>query len=172
MVRNGLIRRGLRSFRRDGVEQRGPAAIRGRVEVHRDGAIAAAFTRDGALDQNTLVPSQVFSADLEVAGLDGLALMWSATTSLGIRSDYVAKIGTTPNTTIFRRRDELNLLVPSDPAEAVLNFRAVEGPVLASLGLEAMLRTGVDLITDVVEQTGSMCTVTADALMLQAELGY
>nr|WP_284291954.1 hypothetical protein [Angustibacter aerolatus] len=118
------------------------------------------------------MPSQVFSADLEVAGLDGLALMWSATTSLGIRSDYVAKIGTTPNTTIFRRRDELNLLVPSDPAEAVLNFRAVEGPVLASLGLEAMLRTGVDLITDVVEQTGSMCTVTADALMLQAELGY
>lgn len=101
-------RRGLQRFVRQGkrpLTAAGGAVARGRVEVHGDGSVAVAFTRDGAIRGEGQQRSQVALDDFEAVARDLLAVLWEARRRLRVASDYTARIAVTPPSEIFRVPD-------------------------------------------------------------------
>lgn len=172
LTRQELTRRGLRRFTRAGsrsISAAAPAKARARVEVHGDGTIALAFTRDGALPGEGHQRTQVPIVDIESAAMDFLALLLSARASLGMSSDYTARLTVSPPTEIFRRSDsvEMGHFVPWDQ-QRVYGYRPVDGPVLGTAGRSDLIASWVDIVTDAMNQAGSACAL--DAAQIEAAL--
>jgi hypothetical protein len=142
--------------------------MRARIEVHGDGSVAAAFTRDGYLSPDEPTKrGHVAIRDIEQTGLEFFALLWTAVRSLGVTGDYVARIGVVPPTSAFRRSDPqvLGAFVPFDGSHTVLGYRPVDGPILASGGLEGALRSWFDLVIDAVNQAGVASQLDPDEFL-------
>lgn len=158
-------RRGLRRFTRSGMRDMlgaSPSRARARVEIHGDGTIALAFTRDGALPGEGHQPTQVPINDIESASLDFLALLLSARARLGLTGDYAARLTVFPATEIFRRPDPYGFgrFAPWDQ-QRVYGYRPVDGPIIASGSTSELIASWVDIVTDAVNQAGAPCSLTA-----------
>lgn len=165
LTRQELTRRGLRRFTRAGsrsISAATPAKARARVEVHGDGTIALAFTRDGALPGEGHQSTQVPIVDIKSAAMDFLALLLSARTSLGMSGDYTARLTVSPPTQIFRRSDSgvMGHFMPWDQ-QRVYGYRPVDGPVIGTAGRSELIASWVDIVTDAVNQAGSACALDA-----------
>ena len=162
-------RRGLQRFIRVGRRdiQAAPGAVaRARVEVHGDGTVAVAFTRDGALSSEGRQAGQVPVDDIESTAVELFQLLWAARNELRTSSDYTARLTVHPPTQIFRRPDptESGRYQPWDE-HRVYGYVPVEGPVLVSEGLESALESWVALVSDAVNQAGSACSLDVDQLL-------
>lgn len=158
-----FVRQGRRAFLADR-----SATARARTEVHADGTVAVAFTRDGGFDGEFRQPGHVAITDFEAAGLDLFALLWAARTELGVTGDYTARITVYPPTQIFRAPNRNSPgFVPFHESERVLAYRPVNGAILADEGRPGALRTWVDLINDAVNQTGFASVINIDELLTQ-----
>ncbi len=168
LTRDEQTRRGLRRYTRAGhrtIRSAGSAKARGRVEVHGDGTIAAAFTRDGALPGEAHQRTQVPIADIEATALDFLALLLSVRTTLGMSGDYTARLTVHPPTQIFRRSDSSmqGHFVPWDE-QRVYGYRPVDGPIIGTAGRRELISSWVDVVADAVNQAGSACALDAAEL--------
>jgi hypothetical protein len=161
-------RRGLRRFTRAGqrpITAAGSAIARGRVEVHGDGTVAAAFTRDGAMPGEGRQYTQVPIVDLESTGLDFLALLLAVRSTLGVQGDYTARFAVVPPTQIFRRSDSamLGYFAPWD-GERVYGYRPVEGSIIGTTTRSEVISSWVDIVTDAIHQAGSACSLISGQL--------
>ncbi|WP_426561344.1 helix-turn-helix domain-containing protein [Angustibacter sp. McL0619] len=150
-------RRGLRLFYRSaqdaGFYNSHP---RGRVEVHGDGSVAVAFTRDGNFPGEPGTQNHIAIEDLESVARDLLVLLLTHRRAVQVPGDYVFRLGLAPSTQLFRRRDPGEAaFIPFDEQQRVLDFRTVEGPILLSHGIEAGVETWFEVIEDAVHQTGT-----------------
>ncbi|KQS69832.1 helix-turn-helix domain-containing protein [Modestobacter sp. Leaf380] len=170
---NEVTRRGLQRYYRFGrqpVSQAGGATPRARVEVHGDGTVAMAFTRDGFFRGETQ-RGEVALADIEQTGLEFFALLWTARTALGVTGDYSARIAVEPSTQVFRRLDpHINEFLPFDESHRVLGYAPVDGPVLVDGGRDQALTTWLDLVRDAVNQAGVTSSLDAEEIILQWQL--
>lgn len=162
-------RRGLQRFFRTGrreITAARPAIARARVEVHGDGTVAVAFTRDGAIPGEGHQATQVPIDDIEATGLDFFALLWAVRTVLGISGDYTARLTMSPPTQIFRRPDPvLRGEYQRWDQQRVYGYLPVDGPVLTSEGLESALTSWVETVGDAVNQAGAPCTLDVARLL-------
>jgi hypothetical protein len=168
LTRDETTRRGLQRFTRTGsraISAAAPARARARVEVHGDGTVAIAFTRDGALFGEGRQPTQVPVNDIESTAVDFLALLMQSRKTLGVTGDFVARLTVHPPTEIFRRPDSVvsGSFVPWDE-QRVLGYRPVDGVVIGTAGREELLSSWVDLVTDAVHQAGAPCTLDANRI--------
>lgn len=168
LTRPETTRRGLRRFTRVGSRassQTGSAKARARVEVHGDGTVAVAFTRDGAIPGEGHQSSQVPINDIESTALDFLALLLTVRRGLKVTGDYTARLTVHPPTEIFRRPDPVmgGRFVPWDE-QRVYGYRPVDGPIIGTAGRDDVLSSWVDIVTDAVNQAGAACSLDADQL--------
>jgi hypothetical protein len=101
------------------------------------------------------------------------ALPWTATRDLRVAGDYMARIGVVPATQLFRRSDP-NLrgeFLPFDEAHRILGFRPVDGPILASAGLDAALSRWFNLVIDAVNQAGVSSRLDAEEFLRGVDIG-
>jgi len=147
------------------INQAGSAKARARVEVHADGTVAVAFTRDGAIPGEGHQSSQVPTTDVESTALDFLALLLTTRSALPVTGDYTARLTVNPPTQIFRRPDPVmgGHFVPWDE-QRLYGWRHVDGPIVGTAGRDEVLSSWVDIVTDTVNQAGSACTLDADYL--------
>lgn len=154
---------GLRRYRRHAVRvitlpKQPQAKLQGRVELHGDGSVVVAATRDtGYLGgPATGGPGEVAIRDLEQVGLDLLRVLRESQRRRGFHTDYAARLGISPSTQIFRRSDPsiLGHFVPFDESHRVLDFQTVDGPIIGSRDESDLVASTFDVITDVVNQTG------------------
>lgn len=174
LTRSASTRRGLRRFSRTGsrnLSAAGSATARARVEVHADGAVAVAFTRDGAIPHEGQQPSQVPIIDIETTALDFLSLLMTTRNALRITGDYTARLTVNPPTQIFRRHDAgTSLFVPWDEQDRVLNYRPVDGLIVGTAGRDELLASWVSIVSDAVNQAGASCYLDARELDTALEL--
>lgn len=173
---NEPTRRGLQRFIRAGgrtVRAITSAMMQARVEVHGDGAIAVAFTRDGVFSREPVQRSDVAIQDIEQTGVEFFALLWSAARTLTVNGDYMARIGVAPTTQLFRRSDPhlRGEFLPFDEAHRIPGYRPVDGPILASAGLDAALNSWFDLVIDAVNQTGVSSRLDAEEFLKDLHVG-
>lgn len=166
LTRHESTRRGLRRYTRSGtrpINGASSAKARGRVEIHGDGTIALAFTRDGALPGEGHQRTQVPVVDIESAALNFLALLLSARETLGTNGDYTVRLTVTPPTEIFRRGDagQLGRFQPWDE-QRVYGYRPVDGSVIGTAGRTELISSWVDVVTDAVNQAGAGCDLNAN----------
>jgi hypothetical protein len=174
---NETTRRGLQRFVRAG--RRVPHAsaggkIRARIEIHGDGAIAVGFTRDGVFSRREpLQRGHVAIQDIEQTGVEFFALLWTAARTLRVSGDYMARIGVVPTTQLFRRSDPhlRGEFLPFDEVHRILGYRPVDGPILASAGLDAALSSWFDLVVDAVNQAGVSSRLDAEDFLKDLDVG-
>lgn len=171
LTRGAVTRRGLQRYYRTG-EQPIPkysATPRARVEVHGDGSVAVALTRDGAFGDGH--PGQVAIPDIEQTGRELFTLLWSTHTNLSVTGDYTARITVSPGTEEFRRPDSIvSDFTPFDESHRVLGYQPVDGPIITEGGLEGALESWLDLVRDAVNQAGARSTLDAQDLMTALHL--
>lgn len=164
LTRNALTRRGLRRFTRTGDRTIGapdPSKARARVEIHGDGTVALAFTRDGAIPGEGRQRTQVPIVDIESAAKDFLALLLSVRSGLGVGGDYTARLTVSPPTEIFRRAGlSVTDFVPWDQ-QRVYGYRPVDGSIIGTAGRSELIASWVDIVTDSVNQAGAACALDA-----------
>lgn len=165
LTRDVHTRRGLRRFTRAGhrtISAAGSAKARARVEIHGDGTVAVAFTRDGALFGEGQQRTQVPIVDIEATALDFLALLLVERGALGMSGDYTARLAVCPPTQIFRRSDPTvdGAFVPWD-GQRVYGYRPVDGPVIGTAGRHELISSWFDIVTDAVNQAGASCSLDA-----------
>lgn len=175
LTRDVPTRRGLQRFTRQGhrtITAASGAVARGRVEVHGDGTVIAAFTRDGAIPGEGRQLGQVPIDDIEATGLDFFALLWQLSQELNVTSDYTARLTVHPPTQIFRRPDPTlaDHLQPWDEEHRVYGYAPVDGPVLTGEGLEVALTSWVDIVSDAVNQTGTASNLEVNQLLTSLRL--
>lgn len=163
--------RGLHRFTRVGrreIHRAQPAVARSRIEIHGDGTIAVAFTRDGALPGEGRQHTQVPVTDIESTALDFFALLWQTRSELGVQGDYAARVTVHPPTEIFRKPDSTlqGHLQPWDE-QRVYGYVPIDGPILIGDGRETALGSLVALATDAVNQAGAAASLDADHLLTQ-----
>lgn len=164
-------KRGLRRFRRTGrrpIRAAEPATMLAHVEVHFDGAVAVAFTRDGAIPGEGHQPTHVPVDDIEQTGLQFLALLMALRSQLDVAGDYNARLTVYPATEIFRRPDPgtRGYYQPWD-MQRIYGYRPVDGVLTGTGDDDALLTSGIELIADAVNQAGSPCSLDGDALIRQ-----
>ena len=148
--------------------------MRARIEVHGDGAIAVGFTRDGVFSpREPLQRGHVAIQDIEQTGLEFFALLWTAAQTLKVSVDYMARIGVVPTTQLFRRSDPhlRGEFLPFNEAHRVLGYRPIDGPVLASAGLDGALTSWFDLVVDAVNQAGVKSRLDAEEFLKDLNVG-
>lgn len=164
LAQQGTTRVALRRYRRNCSRVINPpgqqqAKLQGRVELHGDGSVVVAATRDTGYigGPATGGPHEVAIIDLEQVGLDLLRTLRESQGRRGFHGDYAARIGISPDTQVFRRSDPalLGHFVPFDPSHRVLDFRPVDGPIIGSRDESILIASTFDVITDVVSQTGA-----------------
>lgn len=175
LTRDTPTRRGLRRFSRTGsrnISAAGSATARARVEIHGNGTVAVAFTRDGAIPGEGQQLSQVPNVDIESTALDFLALLMSARTALGVTGDYHARLTINPPTQIFRRSASVvsGHFIEWGEQDRVLNWRPVDGLIVGTAGRDELLSSWVDIVTDAVNQAGTQCGLNARDLDITLEL--
>lgn len=170
-------RRGMQRFTRRGQRSltgASGAVVRGLVEVHGDGTVIAAFTRDGAINGEGRQPGQVPIADIEATALDFFALLWQASQELSVTSDYAARLAIHPSTEIFRRSDSdstaLEHFRPWSEDDRVFGYAPIDGPIITGEGRDTALSSWIDLVTDAVNQAGAMCTLDVNQLITRLML--
>jgi len=169
-------RRGLQRFVRQGertINGGGLDAVsRARVELHGDGSVAVAFTRDGAIPGEGRSRSQVPLDDFEAVARDLFALLWAARERLGVVSDYAARITVTPPTQIFRvpHPQVRGAYETWNEASRVYGYVPVTGPIIATEGFEGALRSWFDLVNDAINQTGYTWPLDAGDVLLAVQL--
>jgi hypothetical protein len=168
-----VTRRGLQRYYRFGrqsMNRGGGATPRARVEVHGDGTVAVAFTRDGFFRGETR-RGEVAIADIEQTGLEFFALLWTAKTSLGVAGDYSARITVEPPTQLFRRLDpQIDEFQDFDESHRVLGYGPVDGPVLVDGGRDQALASWLDLVRDAVNQAGVASALDPEEIILRLQL--
>lgn len=163
LTREVQTRRGLRRFTRAGhrtISAAGSAKARARVEIHGDGTVAVAFTRDGALFGEGQQRTQVPIVDIEATALDFLALLLAVRGALGLSGDYTARLTVRPATQIFRRSDPVvgGAFMPWD-GQRVYGYRPVDGPIIGTADRRELISSWLDIVTDAVNQAGASCSL-------------
>jgi hypothetical protein len=169
LTRSETTRRGVRRFVRVGrrtLTRSDHANAWARVEVHGDGAIAMAFTRDGALGANLRQPTGVPIADIESTALDFAALLQTARSQMNVTGDYMARLTVHPATQIFFRSDPSlpGQFLPWDQ-ERVYGYTHINGPIIGTAGRDELLASWLDILTDAVHQTGATTRVSLEWLL-------
>jgi len=162
-------RRGLQRFSRTAFRQiqvppvNHPARMHARIEVHGDGTVAVAFTRDGAIVGEGRQPGHVPINDIDSSAVDFLALLLATRTALGLNSDYTARLTVHPPAEVFRRRDPVvsSAFIPTD-GHRVFGYRPVDGVIVGAAGRDELMSSWVDIVTDAVHQAGASTSLSAD----------
>lgn|GEM_PF-1666554 len=170
-TRRGLqrfVRQGQRTLTAGGLD----AVPRARVELHGDGSVAVAFTRDGYIPAEGRARGQVALDDFESVARDLFALLWEARVRLRVTSDYIARITVTPTTQVFRVPSQqlAGAYETFNEAGRVYGYGPVSGPIVASEGLEGALRTWFDVANDAINQTGYTWPLDAGHVLLEMQL--
>src|SRR5699024_3521466 len=141
-------------------------AIRARVEVHQDGALAVGFTRDGLLHPQDINPDHAAVDDIEKIGLDLVALNQTQQAAREHLGDYVVTMNVAPKATISRRPDtQLHGLYTTFSDNDVFPvFRPVKGTVVTTLGRPELLSSAMDIINDAMNQVNSEARWTSEIL--------
>lgn len=165
-------RRGLRRFTRQGQRNisAAPGAVaRGHIEIHGDGTVIAAFTRDGAIPGEGRQFGQVPIDDIEATAMDFFALVWQTRQDLNVTSDYIARLAVLPQTQIFRRPDPVlaGHLQPWDEEHRVYGYAPVDGPILTGEGLAEALASWIDITSDAVNQTGAAGALDVNQILTE-----
>lgn len=141
------------------------SVIRARVELHGDGTVAVAFTRDGALGKSTRQPTGVPVVDLDSTALDFIALLMTARTEMSSTGDYAARLTVHPPTELFYRSDpHLHGTFLDWDGQRVYGYHHIDGPIIASEGDDELLSSWTDILTDAVHQTGARSSVDSAEL--------
>lgn len=167
LVKAEQTRRGLRRYFRVGERHlRGNVTPCARVEVHTDGAITVAVTRDGAFPGESRVDQQVAIPDIEQVGLDLYALLSVWQKHTGHLTNYSARIGISRPTEQFRRADPTvgGHFVPFNEQHRVPDYQPVDGPILAASDSHTARLSCLDVIRDAVNQAGVETHVQVDHL--------
>lgn len=166
LVEAGPTRRGLRRYFRVGQRHLVNAAPCARVEVHTDGAITVAVTRDGAFPGESRLDQQVAIPDIEQVGLDLYALLSAWQKGTGHLTDYSARIGISRPTDQFRRADPTvgGRFAPFDEQHRVPDYQPVDGPILAASDSHTARLSCLDVIRDAVNQAGLETRLQVDHL--------
>lgn len=172
MTRDEPTKRGLRRFTRSASREiscAAPARARARVEIHGDGTIAAAFTRDGALPGEGYQRTQVPIIDIETTARDFLALLMQVRDDLNVSGDYNARLTVHPPTQIFRRSasGSAGEFVPWD-GQRIYGYRPVDATVIGTAGRSELISSWVDVATDAVNQAGAASSL--DAYQIETEI--
>jgi len=155
---------GLRRYRRQAARTvtlggQHQAKLQGRVELHGDGCVVVGATRDTAYmgGPATGGPHEVAIRDLEQVGLDLLRALRETQRKRGFHTDYATRLGISTPTQVFRRADPsmLGHFVPFDASHRVVDFQPVDGPIIGSRDETVLVASAFDVITDVVNQTGT-----------------
>jgi hypothetical protein len=174
LTRHVDTRRGLQRYVRDArrtLDAPTQPTLQGRVEVHGDGSVAIAFTRDGALGRDDVQRTQVPIDDIERTALEFFALLWETRTRLGVSGDYTTRVTVQPPTEIFRRLDPSGSgLYQRWDENRVHGYRPVDGPVLTNEGLELALGSWADMVGDAVNQAGARSSFDVGQLMAEVIL--
>lgn len=170
LTRHENTRRGLQRFYRVGsrpISAVPGATARGRIEVHGDGTVAAAFSRGGAYPEG-LLADHVAIPDIEQTGIDFFCLLWSTYQVLRVTGDYTARFAIRPTTEVFRRADPSvhGHFADFDESQRVRHYGPVEGPILATEGLEGIASSWLDLVNDAINQAGAGSRLDANDLVL------
>lgn len=129
--------------------------LEARVEVHGDGTIAVGFTRDGAILPAPASGSrEIAVCDIEQTSLDLLLLLQASTKIIGAVGDYQMRIDVVPTTTIFRHPDGMLQGHFREWDGQRVTFRPVSGPLITEYGVEGLITSWFELVTDSVAQTG------------------
>lgn len=165
-------RRGLQRFVRQGRREIYGAVARARVELHGDGSVAVAFTRDGAIPGEGRQRSQVPLDDFEAVARDLFSVLWEARRRLRVTSDYTARVAVTPPTQIFRVPDPAmrGAYVAWSEVSRIYGYAPITGPIIASEGREGTVRSWFDVVNDAIDQTGYTWPLNADEVLLAMEL--
>lgn len=164
LTQDQITRLGLRRYQRQAARTitlpgQQQATLQGRVELHGDGSVVVAATRDTGYigGPATGGPQEVAIRDLEQVGLDLLQAVRETQRRRGFHTDYAARVGISPPTQVFRRFDPsmLGHFIPFDASHRVLDFQPVDGPIIGSRDESVLVASAFDVITDVVNQTGS-----------------
>ncbi|MFC0248415.1 helix-turn-helix domain-containing protein [Citricoccus parietis] len=146
--------------------------IGARVEVHGDGTLAVGITRDGVLGREVADPGHVPWRDLELVGLDLLAMILSLQQAGGPKTDYEMQIGLSRHTEVFRTKEPGDdaRYAPFREEERVRGFRPIRGLVVTQHGRRELIESACVVIDDAVSQTGATMTHTPSWLDSQLHL--
>ena len=160
--------RGLQRFKRSmtrtvHVDGRQPRLM-ARVELYGNGSVVIAASRGSAFSGGTATGDghEVAVSDVEQVGIDLLRLIGPAQQIRGVRATYLARVGLSKHTEIFRRGDSMLMgnFLPFDESHRVPNYRPVDGPIIGTEDKRTLVDSTFDLTRDAVNQAG--CEVWHD----------
>lgn len=150
-------RRGLRHHYWTSARHMRGRSIQTRVEVHDDGSLAVALTRDGMLHPEVIEPEHTAIEDIERVGLDLLALILTQQAACGPIGDYDIVIDVAPNAKVFRRPDPFfpNHVAAYSDSDLFPVFQPVKGTLVTTLGRTELLDSALGIIRDAMNQVNS-----------------
>lgn len=161
--------RGLRTY--FVAAERGPtflppgSTVAARVQVFDDGSVGAALRR--GTEGNNILGGAVAITDIEMVALDLFILMSRVASLLKVASDYQTLLNIRPGTEIFLHHEPApsGHLQHPRKADRRPGYRAVEGLVLNSEGMQAAAASHLDAVVDAVEQAGGSINLTWEELL-------
>lgn len=159
-------KRGLRHFYFTAKRPLGNATIRARVEIHGNGSLAIAFTRDGVTGANVRRPNFVPIDDVQNHAKELIALILHATESHTVLSDYRLRVSVEPTTQAFLRPDpHIHGQYQQFTSEHYIpNHRPIDATIISQYGRHQLLTSAAELLEDINAQFGYHTSPTAAEL--------
>lgn len=167
------VRTGLRRYILSSSRPVDSKSIKSRVELHGNGSISLALTRDGFLGPNDLQSGQVSTVDIERVTMNLIAMILNATETGSVVSDHRVRIGVAPNTQIFRHPDPVlaGLHQPFDESQRITNHQPLDAVIVTRFGRGPLLDSAAEFLTDLMAQVGRSSFVTGSDLQKDIAVG-
>ncbi|MGP5045947.1 AlbA family DNA-binding domain-containing protein [Glutamicibacter ardleyensis] len=163
---NADPKRGLRHFHFTTKRSLGEGRVQARVEIHGNGSLAIAFTRDGATGANIRHPNFVPIDDIQNLAKDLIALILQATESHTVLSDYRLRVNVAPTTQAFLRPDPhlVGHYQPFEEEHRIHNHQPIDATIVTQYGRHQLLQSAAELLEDINAQFGYHTSPTAAEL--------
>lgn len=163
---NADPKRGLRHFHFTAKRPLGEGTIRARIEIHGNGSLAIAFTRDGVTGANVRRPNVVPIDDVQNHAKELIALILQATESHTVLSDYRVRVSVEPTTQAFLRPDPhlVGHYQPFEVEHRIPNHQPIDATIITQYGRHQLLQSAAELLEDLNAQFGYHTSPTADEL--------
>lgn len=159
-------KRGLRHFHFSMKRSHGDGTIKARVEIHGNGSLAIAFTRDGVIGANDRRPKFVPIDDVQNHAKELIALILQATESQSVLSDYRVRVSVEPTTQAFLRPDSHagGHYQPFEEEHRIYNHQPIDANIITQYGRHQLLQSAAELLEDINAQFGYYSSLTATDL--------